>query len=193
MPAASDFPIIPFSSQAEWETWLEESHGSSDGIWLRMFKKGSGVESVSHDGALDVALCFGWIDGQGKPFDDQSWLQKFTPRRPRSVWSKRNTEKVERLISEGRMRPAGLREIEAAKADGRWQKAYDSSATATVPDDFLAALEAAPKAKELFATLNRQNTFAIAYRLQTAKKPETRERRIRQFIEMLANGKKLYP
>jgi uncharacterized protein YdeI (YjbR/CyaY-like superfamily) len=158
-----------------------------------MFKKGSGHESVNHPGALDVALCFGWIDGQARPHDEESWLQKFTPRRPRSAWSRRNTEKVERLISEGRMRRAGLQEVETAKLDGRWQKAYDSPAESKVPDDFLRALDTAPQARAFFDTLNKRNTFAIAYRLQTARKPETREKRIRQFVEMLAKGEKLYP
>jgi uncharacterized protein YdeI (YjbR/CyaY-like superfamily) len=158
-----------------------------------MFKKGSGVGSVSHAGAVDVALCFGWIDGQAKPFDDQSWVQKFTPRRARSIWSKKNTEHAERLISEGRMRPAGLQEVERAKEDGRWQRAYDSPAASTVPDDFLQELEKSPEAKAFFATLNKTNTYAIYHRIHTAKKSETRARRIRQFVEMLAKGDRLYP
>ena len=193
MSSPPDFPIIPFASAAEWESWLEQNHAASHGVWLRMFKKGSGHESVNHPGALDVALCFGWIDGQARPHDEESWLQKFTPRRPRSAWSRRNTEKVERLISEGRMRPAGLQEVGTAKLDGRWQKAYDSPAESKVPDDFLRALDTAPQARAFFDTLNKRNTFAIAYRLQTARKPETREKRIRQFVEMLAKGEKLYP
>ena len=193
MSSPPDFPIISFASAAEWETWLEQNHAASHGVWLRMFKKGSGHESVNHPGALDVALCFGWIDGQARPHDEESWLQKFTPRRPRSAWSRRNTEKVERLISEGRMRPSGLQEVETAKLDGRWQKAYDSPAKSKVPDDFLRALDTAPQARAFFDTLNKRNTFAIAYRLQTARKPETREKRIRQFVEMLAKGEKLYP
>ena len=193
MSTSSDLPTISFTSPAEWEAWLDQNHDSSQGIWMRMFKKGSGVESVNHDGAVDVALFFGWIDGQARPLDEQSWLQKFTPRRSRSVWSKRNTQHVERLISEGRMRPAGLREVEKAKQDGRWQKAYDSPATSIMPDDFLRELEKNEKAKAFFATLNKTNTYAIYHRIHTAKKPETRERRIRQFVEMLAKGEKLYP
>ena len=193
MSTASDFPTIHFSSAAEWERWLEDNHASSQGVWLHLFKKGSGVESVDRAGALEAALCFGWIDGQARPCDEKSWLQKFTPRRARSNWSKINTQHVERLISEGRMRPAGQREVDLAKQDGRWQKAYDPPSASKVPDDFLQALEGNEEAKAFFATLNKANTYAIAYRLRTAKRPETRERRIKQLVEMLAKSEKLHP
>jgi uncharacterized protein YdeI (YjbR/CyaY-like superfamily) len=193
MSTPSDFPVMTFASAARWETWLQQNHAASPGVWIRMLKKGSGVGSVDHAGAVEVALCFGWIDGQARPLDDQSWLQKFTPRRSRSIWSKKNTEHAVRLISEGRMRPAGLKEVERAKEDGRWQRAYDSPAASTVPEDFLQELEKSPEAKAFFATLNKTNTYAIYHRIHTAKKPETRERRIRQFVEMLEKGERLYP
>ena len=157
-----------------------------------MAKKASGLASVDHPGALDVALCFGWIDGQRKKFDDTHFLQKFTPRRPRSKWSKINREKVENLIEQGRMREAGLAQIEAAKADGRWDAAYDSPSNATVPDDLQAALDANPEAKAFFETLTSNNRFAILYRIQDAKRPETRQRRIDKFIEMLNNKETVY-
>lgn len=187
-----ELPIIPFESEAAWEGWLEQNHASSPGLWLKIAKKGSGYESVDYAGALDVALCFGWIDGQKNKFDDEYWLQKFTPRRPRSKWSKINREKVERLIAEGRMREAGLAEIEAAKADGRWDAAYESQSKITVPDDLQAALDANPEAKAFFDTLNSANRYAILYRVDEAKRPETRQRRIDNFIDMLNKGEKLY-
>lgn len=187
-----ELPIIPFESEAAWEGWLEQNHASSPGLWLKIAKKGSGHVSVDYAGALDVALCFGWIDGQKNKFDDEYWLQKFTPRRARSKWSKINREKVERLIAEGRMREAGLAEIEAAKADGRWDAAYDSQSKITVPDDLQAALDANPDAKAFFDTLNSANRYAILYRVHEAKRPETRQRRIDNFITMLNNGETLH-
>ncbi len=158
-----------------------------------MFKKGSGKAGITYDEALDVALCYGWIDSQGKGIDDVSYAQRFTPRRARSVWSKRNTEHIERLTKAGRMRPAGLKAVEAAKRDGRWQRAYDSPSAATAPHDFLKALAKNKRAESFYTTLNRRNTYAIAYRLQNAKKPETREKRIKAIIAMLAKGEKFYP
>ena len=185
--------IIAFESQAVWESWLAENHDDQAGVWVKMAKKASGIPSVTHPEALDVALCYGWIDGQRDRFDDQWFIQKFTPRRARSNWSKVNCGKVEKLIEEGRMRPPGLREIERAKADGRWDRAYDAPSVASVPDDLQAALAAHPEAAAFFETLNKQNRFAILYRLQDAKRPETRARRVDQFVTMLNEGKKLYP
>jgi uncharacterized protein YdeI (YjbR/CyaY-like superfamily) len=180
--------IISFRSASEFRKWLAVYHRESEGIWVRMFKKGAEERSVTYAEALDEALCFGWIDGQKRPHDDSSWLQRFTPRRPRSGWSKRNTQHVERLIKAGRMKAAGQAEIDAAKKDGRWAAAYDSPSKATIPDDFLAALRKNKKAQAFFQTLNKANLYAIAYRLQTAKKPETRQRRMEMILAMLARG-----
>lgn len=192
MTAKDDLEIIAFPSPQSWESWLVQHHSVSNGIWLRFFKKGSGVTSVTFAEALDEALCYGWIDGQAKKYDDASWLQKFTPRRSKSIWSKRNREHIERLIKAGKMQPAGLKEVEKAKADGRWEKAYDSPSTMQVPEDFLAALDKNEKAKAFFETLNKTNTYAIAWRLQTAKRSETRMKRMRAILEMLENGKKFH-
>lgn len=179
---------LAFSTAKSFRTWLGRNHSRSDGIWLRIFKKASGVKSITYAEALEEALCYGWIDGRKESLDAESWLQRFTPRRPRSVWSKVNTQHAERLIAEGRMQPAGLAQIEAAKADGRWAAAYDSSRTGVVPEDFLAALAKNPKAAEFFATLTKSRIYPIIYRLQTAKKPETRARRMAAILEMLARG-----
>lgn len=192
MKSQTEFPIIEFQSQNKWRQWLTKNHSKSDGAWLRLYKKDSGVKSINHDMALDEALCFGWIDGQAKSYDEQSYLQKFTPRRKRSIWSKRNTEKVEQLIKDGKMHSSGLAEIEAAKADGRWAQAYDSPANMKIPDYFIKELSKKPKALAFFKTLNKTNTFSITWRLQTAKKPETRERRMKSIIEMLEAGKKFH-
>lgn len=184
---------MAFKSSAQFRSWLEKNHASSDGIWLRLFKKDAAQKSINHDEALDQALCYGWIDGQAQPHDDRSWLQKFTPRRARSGWSKLNTSRVERLFKTGQMAPAGLEAVEAAKADGRWQAAYDSPRNAAPPDDFLKALGKDKKAKAFFESLNRANVYAIVYRLQTAKKPETRKRRMEVILEMLRRGEKFHP
>ncbi|HEY8899501.1 MAG TPA: YdeI/OmpD-associated family protein [Chthoniobacterales bacterium] len=184
--------ILSFATPAELRKWHETHHARPEGFWLRLFKKGSGEKSVSYAEALDEALCHGWIDGQKKSFDADSWLQKFTPRRPRSGWSRVNTGHAERLIAAGRMSPAGLAQVDAAKADGRWAAAYDSPRNAVPPADFLAALEGEPKARAFFATLNRANIYAIVYRLQTAKRPETRNRRLTAIVEMLARGEKFH-
>lgn len=184
----NDFEIMAFPSAKEWEQWLAKAHASSPGVWLRLFKQGSGVPSVTHAEALAAALCYGWIDGQIKKHDKESWLRKFTPRRAKSIWSKRNRELVDQLVETGRMRPAGLKEVHAAKADGRWDRAYDSPSKMTVPEDFLTALSKNKKARMFFRTLNKANIYAIAWRLQTAKKPETRAKRITAIIAMLANG-----
>jgi uncharacterized protein YdeI (YjbR/CyaY-like superfamily) len=184
--------ILSFSSAPELRAWLAENHGRSDGIRLRIYEKESGMATVSYAEALDQALCYGWIDGQKLPRDKQSWLQTFTPRRPKSGWSKKNTEHAERLIGSGKMAAVGLKEIDAAKADGRWRAAYDSFGTAAIPDDFLKRLAANKKATAFFATLNKTNLYSIAYRLQTAKKPDTREKRMRAIIEKLARGEKFH-
>ncbi len=190
---APDLPVRSFPSAEEFADWLEEHHASSAGLSLKLAKKGSGIPSVTYEEALDAALCYGWIDGQRGRHDDEWFLVRFTPRRARSRWSKRNRDHAERLIAGGEMRPAGLREVEAAKADGRWDAAYDGQRTATVPDDLQAALDANPRARESFATLTGANRYAILYRVQDAKRPETRARRIAQFVEMLAEGRTLYP
>lgn len=181
-----------FASAAKWESWLKKNHADSHGLWLRLFKKDSGVKTVTYEEALLVALCYGWIDGQKNKYDAESWIQKFTPRRARSMWSKRNIQHVERLIAEGKMTAAGLREIEAAKADGRWERAYDAARDMKVPDDFLKELSKNKKAKAFFDTLNKANTYAIAWRLQTAKKPETRERRMKVLLDMMKKGERLH-
>lgn len=185
-------PILPFATTRKWTAWLAKNHAKSNGIWLQFFKKDSGVPSVTYAGALDEALCFGWIDGQLKKYDAHSWLHRFTPRRPRSMWSKRNTEHVARLIGECRMKPAGLAQVEQAKADGRWSIAYDSRSTMTIPDDFLKQLSKNKKARTCFDTLNKANVYSIAWRLQTAKKPETREKRMVALLAMLAKGETIH-
>ena len=190
---AQSLPRLAFRDQQAWADWLQTNHGTSSGLWIQLAKKGSAGRSLSYAEAVEVALCYGWIDGQSKGNNATSWLQKFTPRRKRSIWSKINREKAERLISEGRMQPAGLAEVGRARQDGRWEAAYDSPRVATVPADFQTALKNRPQASAFFGTLNSQNRFAILFRLQTAKKPETRARRIEQFIRMLENHEKLYP
>lgn len=192
MKTQKEFLVIAFQSQNNWRSWLSKNHSNTDGIWLRLYKKDSGIKSINHDGALDEALCFGWIDGQAKSYDDESYLQKFTPRRKRSIWSKRNAEKAKQLIKDGKMHASGLAEIESAKADGRWEKAYDSPANMKIPDDFLEELSKKPKAHAFFNTLNKTSKFSIGWRLQTTKKPETREKRIKTIIEMMEQGKKFH-
>lgn len=169
-----------------------KEHAKTPGLLLRIYKKGSGIPSITYAEALDQALCFGWIDGRKLPFDDISWVQTLTPRKARSGWSKMNVAHVARLIREGQMTPAGLKEVQAAKADGRWAAAYDSPATATAPPEFGKELERNAKAKQFYATLNKANVYAIAYRLQTAKRPETKIKRMKQIIDMLARGEKFH-
>jgi uncharacterized protein YdeI (YjbR/CyaY-like superfamily) len=190
MPA--ELPILPFASAAAWEAWLEREHARAGGVWLKIAKKDSGIATVTYAQALDVALCFGWIDGQKRGFDATWFLQRFTPRTARSRWSKVNTEHVARLTAEGRMRPAGLAAVEAARADGRWAAAYESQGNATVPPDLRAALDANPAAAAFFATLRGANRYAILYRVQDAKRPETRARRIARFVAMLERGETLH-
>ena len=184
---------LEFQSDIDFRDWLERNHANSEGIWMRIFKKDSRQESITYAEALDQALCYGWIDGQKKPGDGQSWLQKFTPRRPRSGWSRRNTRHVERLIQAGAMTSAGIREVDAAKADGRWQSAYASPGDAHPPEDFLTELSRNRKAAAFFHTLNRANVYAIVYRLETAKKPETRARRMQTILALLEQGKAFHP
>jgi uncharacterized protein YdeI (YjbR/CyaY-like superfamily) len=187
-----DLPIHLFAEPAALEAWLEENHGSSNGIWLKIAKKGADEPSVTYGEALELALSFGWIDSQKRGFDDQHFLQRFTPRRPRGRWSKINREKAEALIEAGRMRPSGLAEVEAAKADGRWEAAYEGQSSAKVPADLRRELDANPAAAEFFATLDSANRYAIVYRLDEAKRPETRERRLRKFVAMLERGEKIH-
>jgi uncharacterized protein YdeI (YjbR/CyaY-like superfamily) len=181
-----------FKSVQEFRDWLAKEHSRADVVLVRIFKKNSGVVSITHAEALEQALCFGWIDGQKLPLDTKSWMQKFTPRRPKSGWSKKNTELVDRLIHAGHMTPAGLKEVEAARADGRWAAAYDSPANASVPAEFLEELERNHEAKQFYSLLNKANLYAIAYRLQTAKRPETKNKRMKQIIDMLARGEKFH-
>ena len=190
---STELPILLFESAQTWEAWLKEHHTDSPGVWLQIAKKGSGFDSVSYAEALDVALCYGWIDGQKDKLDGEHWLQRFTPRRAKSRWSKINRDKAAALIEQGRMRPAGLREVEAAKADGRWQGAYEGQRAATVPDDLQRALDRNRRAREFFATLDSRNRYAILYRVQDAKKPETRARRIDKFVEMLSQHLTIHP
>jgi uncharacterized protein YdeI (YjbR/CyaY-like superfamily) len=190
--ASDDLPQLPFASAAEWERWLEANHATSGGVWIRMARKGSGIESVRYPEVLDSALCFGWIDGRREALDDTHFLQRFTPRRARSRWSRINRDKAQRLIAEGRMRPAGLAEVERAMADGRWEAAYEGQRTIEVPDDLQRELDARPQAAEFFAQLSSQNRYAILYRLQDAKRPETRARRLQTFVAMLEAGETLH-
>jgi uncharacterized protein YdeI (YjbR/CyaY-like superfamily) len=182
-----------FGTATAWEAWLADFHAASPGIWLEIGKARRGVATVSYADALDVALCFGWIDGQKRSLGDTTWLQKFTPRGPRSRWSKVNRERATALIAAGRMRPAGLAEVERAERDGRWEAAYDSPSTATVPPDLSAALDADPAAHAFFATLDSRNRYAILYRVQAARRPETRARLIGKYVAMLHNGERLHP
>ena len=188
----AELSVIAFDTPKKWDSWLKKYHLSAPGVWVRIFKKGTDIKSIDRTGAIEVALCYGWIDGQANKFDDDSYIQKFTPRRKGSIWSRINVGIVERLQKEGRMKPEGLRQIQLAKENGQWAKAYDSPKNMKMPDDFLAVLEKNKKAKKFFETLNKTNTFAIAFRLQTAKKPETRERRMKAIIQMLAKGEKFH-
>lgn len=186
-------PVIAFASQKDWAKWLKKNHLTSPGLWLQIAKKASGTPSVTYAEAIETALCYGWIDGQKQSHSAEAWLQKFTPRGRKSIWSKINREKALSLIENGKMKPAGLAEVERAQQDGRWEKAYDSPGSATVPDDLQAALDKSPRAKAFFATLESRNRYAILWRIQTARKAETRSKRIALFVEMLECGKKLHP
>ncbi len=185
-------PVIAFESQKDFEQWLEKHHDNHPGIWLRIYKKDSGKPTVTYPEAVESALCYGWIDGQKNKYDDESFLQKFVKRGPKSVWSKVNVGYIERLTKAGRMKPSGLATVEAAKADGRWENAYDPPSKMEMPEDFMKALTQNPKAKAFFETLNKTNTFAIYFRINNVKKAETRERKIKQFVEMLEKGEKVH-
>jgi uncharacterized protein YdeI (YjbR/CyaY-like superfamily) len=188
-----DLPVLSFASQEDWAAWLDANHATVNGLWLRLAKKASGLRSVTYSEAVEVALCYGWIDGQARGYDEQTSLQRFTPRRAKSVWSRINRDKAEALIAEGRMQPAGLAAVEAAKRDGRWDAAYHSPRNAVVPDDLQRALDDNPAASAFFATLSGQNRYAVLYRIQTARKAETRTKRIQQYVEMLARQETIYP
>lgn len=187
-----ELPTLPFATADEWRLWLDENHSSSDGIWLKFAKKASGIVSITPQEALEASLCYGWIDGQRKKFDDSYFINKYTTRTRRSMWSKRNRELAEWLIEVEKMQPAGLIEIERAKQDGRWERAYDSPANMTMPEDFLTELKKDQEAFEFFQTLSSTNTFAIAWRLQAAKKPETRHRRMEKIPSMMKAGEKFH-
>jgi uncharacterized protein YdeI (YjbR/CyaY-like superfamily) len=190
---ADEKPILVFRQKNAWAAWLKKNRGTSSGVWLRLAKKASGRKSVSYDEALEVALCHGWIDGQKRSDDEEFWLQAFTPRGKRSIWSKRNREKALVLIDSGEMQHAGLAEVERAKKDGRWDAAYDSASRSTVPDDLQGALNKNKRAKSFFESLDSRNKYAILFRVHTAKKAEIRAKRIQQFVEMLARNEKLHP
>ena len=193
MTSATTQPELLLKDVAAWRRWIDANHGKSDGVFLVVAKKGiTTPTSLKYDQALEVALAYGWIDGQGRSRDERTYMVRFTPRRSRSSWSKRNTLAAERLIKEDRMHAAGLAEVERAKRDGRWAAAYEGPATISVPDDLAVALKASPKAKAMFDKLNSQNRYSVLYRIQGAKRPETRARRIEQFVEMLARGQTIY-
>jgi uncharacterized protein YdeI (YjbR/CyaY-like superfamily) len=191
MSTGQDLPIVEVADQQGWRAWLEANHASPTGVWLKFAKKGSPTPTVTYDEAIEEALCFGWIDGQSRGYDDHFYLQRFTPRRPRSKWSQINREKAARLLAEGRVRPPGLAQIEAAKADGRWDAAYPAQSAATVPDDLQEALDQNPRAKEFFQTLTGSARYAFLYRLHNVTKPESRAKRIAGYIELLNEGKTL--
>lgn len=191
--SSGDVPILEFRQQKTWARWLAKHHAISSGIWVRLARTASRVPSVSYGEALETALCYGWIDGQKRGESPTTWLQKFVPRRKRSIWSKINRERAQALIRSGRMKPAGLKEVARAKHDGRWNAAYDSPRSATVPPDFQRALDRNPRAKAFLKALDSRNRYAILFRIQTAKRAETRTDRIQQFIKMLEKHKKLHP
>jgi uncharacterized protein YdeI (YjbR/CyaY-like superfamily) len=192
MAPEDGLPIIHFADPDAWEQWLEEHAEEAPGVWVKIAKKASGIASVAYPDVLDVAICFGWIDGQRQPHDERFFLQRFTPRGPRSRWSQINCKKAERLIGEGRMRPAGLRQVQAAQSDGRWEAAYAPQSQASVPEDFQRELDRNPAARDFFATLRGQNRYSFLYRINDAKRPETRAKRIATFVAMLGEGKTFY-
>ncbi len=184
--------IAEFQSASQWDEWLAKNYSKSSGTWIRFFKKASNVSSINISDALDVALCYGWITGQAKPYDEKSWLGRFVPRRPKSIWSKINTKRAETLIRQGRMKPAGLKQVRAAKRDGRWARAYSPPSTAKLPEDFIKALRKNKEAEAFFKTLNRANVYSIVFRLENAKNEESRRMRIRQMIRMFEKGEKFH-
>ena len=183
-----ELPTLPFESKKKFAEWLAKNHDKSAGAWLKLAKKDAEILSVTYKEAVNVALCYGWIDGQAKSFDDKYWLVKFTPRRPKSIWSQINTKRVEQLIASGEMKPSGLKAVEAAKQDGRWDAAYSSPKNIVVPEDFQSALEKNKKAKAFFESLTGSKRYSFLFRIETAKKAETRMKRILQFVEMLEKG-----
>jgi uncharacterized protein YdeI (YjbR/CyaY-like superfamily) len=191
--AATDLPIKSFRTPGDWLDWLAKNHAKSRGVWLKIAKKGSAAKSVAYEQALEASLCYGWIDGQKKGYDEGAWLQKFTPRGPRSIWSKVNREKAKALIASGQMKPAGLQAVERAKENGQWEAAYDSQRGIEVPEDLQTELDRRPQARTFFNELDSVNRYAILHRIQIAKKPETRARRVQQFVEMLEKREKIYP
>jgi uncharacterized protein YdeI (YjbR/CyaY-like superfamily) len=193
MKQPDTLPTISFATQQDWEAWLKEHHTDTKGLWLKIAKKGTAIPSVDYLEALDSALCYGWIDGQKASCDDKYWLQRFTPRNPKSMWSKANCDKATALIAARRMQPAGLRQVQSARDDGRWDLAYESQSKITIPDDFQRELDKNQEAKEFFSTLNSVNRYAILRRIQISKKPETRAARTEKFIDMLSKHQKLYP
>jgi uncharacterized protein YdeI (YjbR/CyaY-like superfamily) len=188
----SEWPILELEDRGAWHRWLQEQHASSDGVWLKLARKRSGTSTVTYAEALEEALCYGWIDGQKAPHDKSFWLQRFAPRTPRSKWSQINRQKATELIEQGRMAPAGLAQVEAARRDGRWDRAYASPRTATVPEDFRQALDENPAAQRFFATLGSTHRYSFLYRIEDAKRPETRARRIREYVAMLAEGRTIH-
>jgi uncharacterized protein YdeI (YjbR/CyaY-like superfamily) len=192
MSTGDTLPIAEFITAKAFETWLIKNHEVSTGLWLKLFKKDSGKKTITYAEALDVALCYGWIDAKKQAYDEQAWLQKFCPRKAKSMWSKINTGHVERLINAGRMKPAGFLAVEKAKADGRWAKAYQSPSNSSIPEDFLNELSKNKQAEAFFKSLNKTNIYPILFRLQTAKKEETREKRKKEIIAMLAKGEKFH-
>jgi uncharacterized protein YdeI (YjbR/CyaY-like superfamily) len=184
-----NLPILQFADRTAWNRWLDEHHAAGAGVWLKIAKKSSGIPTVTHAEALEEALCYGWIDGQRAPLDETFFLQRFTPRRPRSKWSQVNRDKATALIEQGRMQPAGLAQVEAAKQDGRWEAAYAPQSSQAIPEDFQRALEQNPAAYEFFKTLRGARRYSFLYRIQDAKRPETRARRISEFVTMLAEGR----
>jgi uncharacterized protein YdeI (YjbR/CyaY-like superfamily) len=191
--AADGLPVMSFAAAVAWEEWLADQHGASSGIWMKLAKKGGGAETVTYAQAVEVALCFGWIDGRKGALDEVHWLQRFTPRGTRSKWSRINRDKAQELIGAGRMHPAGLRQVELAQADGRWEAAYEGQRTMTVPPDLEQALAQNEAARAFFVTLNGANRYAILYRVGDAKRPETRARRIATYVAMLAEQKTIHP
>ncbi|MGA9981092.1 MAG: YdeI/OmpD-associated family protein [Candidatus Sulfotelmatobacter sp.] len=185
-------PVRLFANRAAWDAWLEKNHRKREGLWLRLAKKGSGMQSVTHGEALELALAYGWIDGQKRPESELAWLQRFVPRGARSIWSKINREKALALIANGQMKAAGMEAVERAKECGRWESAYDSPKRAAVPADFLAALDGSPRAREFFQVLDSANRYAVLFRIQTVKKAETRARKIAEFVEMLERGERIH-
>lgn len=193
MQSKESIETIFFANQQEWEAWLHEQESISPGVWLKLAKKETGIPSITYAEALEGALCYGWIDGQKAALDNQYWLQKFTPRRPKSIWSKVNCAKAMQLIADGRMRPAGQLQVDRAKADGRWEQAYASQSQITIPEDFQRELDKYPGARAFFSTLDSKNRYAMLFRIQSAQKAETRSARIEKFIAMLEKQEKIYP